>query len=390
MRKIGIFFPYLRESGICKVAANQSIMFHRAGYEVDLIVRDNDVIYPYAGNLVNLNIKPRKGFLKILTYIELFIKFKKHKSKKNYDIVLSHTPHCDFINVCISKNELTIATVHSDISKKYSRISQLILRYIAKKATHIVAVSKNTEQQMVEKFPEYTHKIQCIYNHLDLENIDKQAKEKSPLPINMRYILSVGRFSHEKGQWHLIKAFAKLSKIFPELRLVMIGSGKLEDDFKKLAKRLNISEKVLFEGFQSNPYKYMYSADLVVLPSLHEGFALVLIEAMACGTTVLATDCAGPREIIAPSKKISEILDYNGKFEYGFLVPNFANIDDLHNDSLSAGEELFVSKLEKILEKPELLKNYKNKNIERASFFSEEKALQKWIKLFQILEQENK
>ena len=71
-------------------------------------------------------------------------------------------------------------------------------------------------------------------------------------------------------------------------------------------------------------------------------------------------------------------------------MPNFANIDDLCNDSLSAGEELFVSKLEKILEKPELLKSYKNKNRERASFFSEEKALQKWLKLFQILEQENK
>jgi len=384
MKKIAIFVPYLRESGVCKVAANQSIMFHRAGYEVDLIVMDDNAVYPYAGNLVNLNIKSRKGLLKILTYVELFIKFKKHKNKKHYDIVLSHTPHCDLISAGLSKNELTIVTVHSDIAKKYSKISQLALRYIVMKATSVVTVSKYTKQQVIDKFPKYAEKIHFIYNNLDLENIDNQAKEKPPLSSNTRYILSVGRFSHEKGQWHLIKVFARLSKIFPKLKLVMIGSGNLENDLKKLVEKLNISEKVLFEGFQSNPYKYMYSADLLVLPSLHEGFALVLIEAMACGTTIIATDCAGPREIIAPSKDIAECLDYNEKFEYGFLLPNFANFDDFHKDILNEGEKLLLFKMGEILKDPKLLEN---NNRERAVYFSEEQTVKQWKNLFKSLEE---
>jgi glycosyltransferase involved in cell wall biosynthesis len=85
----------------------------------------------------------------------------------------------------------------------------------------------------------------------------------------------------------------------PNAQLVILGSGEKEAELKEQASRLGIDAQVYFLGFQKNPFSYIKAADLFVLPSLFEGFALVLVEAMACETPVIATDCPfGPREVL--------------------------------------------------------------------------------------------
>ena len=121
-------------------------------------------------------------------------------------------------------------------------------------------------------------------------------------------ILAVGRLTKAKDYPTLLRAFALISKK-KKVRLVILGEGEERKSLKNLVRGLDISENIAFLGFQKNPYKYMQKANIFVLSSKREGFPNVLVEAMACGVSVVSTDCqSGPNEIIK-----------NG--ENGVLVP---------------------------------------------------------------------
>lgn len=126
-------------------------------------------------------------------------------------------------------------------------------------------------------------------------------------------IITVGRLAYQKDHVTLLRAFA-LALRRVQARLVLVGQGPLHGELVTLAEELGISDKVLFAGWQENPFAWMANADLFVLSSRFEGFGNVVIEAMACGLPVVSTDCpSGPNEILA-----------NG--DAGILVP----VGDVH------------------------------------------------------------
>ena len=86
---------------------------------------------------------------------------------------------------------------------------------------------------------------------------------------------------------------------------------------------MNLEKRVIFLGFDNNPYKYLSKCSIFVLTSNSEGFPNVLVEAMICGCSVISTDClSGPREILAPTSNISFQLKDNIELaEYGILTP---------------------------------------------------------------------
>ena len=117
---------------------------------------------------------------------------------------------------------------------------------------------------------------------------------KPALPV----ILGAGRLTVQKDFASLIRAFAEVRKARPA-RLLIIGDGPERASLRALVGRLDLTDAVDLPGFQSNPFAWMRAADLFALSSAWEGLPGVLIQAMACGTPVVSTDCtSGPREIL--------------------------------------------------------------------------------------------
>ena len=152
-----------------------------------------------------------------------------------------------------------------------------------------------------------------IYNPCDVKAI-KQAVAQPPninqfgLSAN-GYIIHVASFDIMKGHQDLLQAYAKTDRKLP---LVLVGSGKLEEQIKQLAKQLGIDDCVKFLGFQANPYPLIVAAALLVLTSKFEGFGYVIVEAQALNVPVISTDCPfGPRELL-PKQSLVAVGDIEG------------------------------------------------------------------------------
>lgn len=116
-----------------------------------------------------------------------------------------------------------------------------------------------------------------------------------------RYIVAVGSLSAQKGFDVLIESFAKVKGV--DCDLVILGEGDLRTDLEAQVEKLSVSDRVHLPGFVKNPYAVMGCAQLFVLSSRWEGFGLVIVEAMALGIPVVATDCSGaPRELLLDGK----------------------------------------------------------------------------------------
>jgi glycosyltransferase involved in cell wall biosynthesis len=110
-------------------------------------------------------------------------------------------------------------------------------------------------------------------------------------------ILSVGSLKAEKDYELLLNAFSRLARRI-EARLIILGEGEQRGELEAQARRLGIFDRVVMPGFRPDPWPFYASAHLLTLSSTTEGFGNVLVEAMAVGTPVVSTDCAGPREIL--------------------------------------------------------------------------------------------
>lgn len=197
--------------------------------------------------------------------------------------------------------------------KRNIRLSKLIYPW----ADAFVAVSEGVKQDLIHFCKIKPDKIECIYNPVVSDELFQKAQEQPThkwLNKNKDYkvILGAGRFAIPKDFVTLIRAFDIVRKKI-NTRLIIIGNQQADINeyniIKEEVSQLGLEELVDFPGFQSNPFVYFKAVDVYVLSSIHEGLPSVLIQALACGTPVVSTNCASG---------IKEIL---GEEKYGFIVP---------------------------------------------------------------------
>ena len=148
--------------------------------------------------------------------------------------------------------------------------------------------------------------ITTINNPIDKILIGEKISDTNPLDKQFYNYVAVGRLHPIKGYNTLIQAFAKVINIHKRSRLYIIGGISdilYYQQLNDLTKSLSIDKNVFFEGFQSNPYKYLYNADAFVLSSIKEGLPNALLEALYLGVPVVATRCVPfVDKIVKPGK----------------------------------------------------------------------------------------
>lgn len=171
-------------------------------------------------------------------------------------------------------------------------------RYVLSKVPNIIVCSP----QMKELVRNMTHsKIHVIPNGIDFEDILNIQPHKS---IEHPSILYVGGLTKIKGIDILLNAVPLIIKKIPNLHIYIAGSGPEGGNLKGLVKELNIEENVKFLGFISEEEKFSYykSVDVCAFPSKYEPFGIVLLEAMACGKPVVASNVGGIPFVVEDGK----------------------------------------------------------------------------------------
>lgn len=216
---------------------------------------------------------------------------KKFSSYKGAVVSSPRGPSTDYLNNCFS-------------DKKERFFLKMLFSFFCRYSDGIVVPSKGTKEDCVKNYGAISDKVAVINNSVDIKNIALKASEPADisLPEGLPVIASAGRLTMEKNMPLLLNAFCIVRKS-RQARLLIIGEGGERKNLEALADRLGIAEEVAFTGFQDNPHKYLKKADIFVHTCLVEGFGNIIIEAMACGLPVIATDCPyGPREIIEHGK----------------------------------------------------------------------------------------
>ena len=175
------------------------------------------------------------------------------------------------------------------------------VRWAYGRASHVVALSNGVNEDLRARYGVSAKRVVTIYNPVEIEEIGHLAAAEpeggAPPPGGGFHVVGAGRLTRQKGFDLLIRALARLDAV--PWRLTLLGDGPDRGALEDLARTLGVGERVSMPGFVDNPYAWMARADLFVLSSRWEGFGHVIVEAMACGTAVLATRCpAGPDEII--------------------------------------------------------------------------------------------
>jgi glycosyltransferase involved in cell wall biosynthesis len=170
------------------------------------------------------------------------------------------------------------------------------------KADALIAVSRGLKRQL-ERLPTLLRMpIECIWNPIIDPAFAERLAAPLKLPLAVRtdlpWVVAAGRLHPQKDYPTLLRAFAGVTRRIPA-QLLILGEGDERAALEALAQSLGIRNEVQFLGYVENPLSIMRRAQVFALTSTEEGFGNVLVEALAAGAAVVATDCPhGPREIL--------------------------------------------------------------------------------------------
>lgn len=320
MKQIVLLNDSLIGGGAEKITLTLAKGFQKRGFNVHIILIKNIIDYDIE-NDINIHTLSENGIIfknKFLNKIALAkrLKEKVKEIEKNgkIEMFISNAEDMDLLSKKINLNNCFIRyrnSMYQYYLKKYSNKKGLkkfyhkLKHYYKFKSVYnnrdIITVAKALEDDIINKMKIKPKTIATIYNPFDFEYIRTKANEYKPF-LNKPYIIYVAKFENRKNQKLLVKAYKKANIDLP---LVLMGKTYTESDkkyfkeLKQLIKDLNLEDKIVFPGFQKNPYPWIKNAKLLVMSSNSEGLPLVLVESLILNTPVISTDCpTGPKEVL--------------------------------------------------------------------------------------------
>lgn len=245
------------------------------------------------------------------SYFKLFPKIVNFFKKENPDIVHTHLFGADFFGVFAARfaNVKKIVSTEHNLNKSEGYIKNICKFISIRFVNKIIAISTAVKKYINKNYFVFGKNIKVINNFIE---IDKWKCDYKVLVNHKIKIAVVGRLVEQKGHSILIKA---LSKVDFDFELIIIGDGVKKSELEKLVSDLKLNDKIKFLGSVNDVLELIYDVDVVVQPSLWEGFGITVAEALAASKFVIASRVDGILDIIEDKK--------NGLFF------NVGNVDDL-------------------------------------------------------------
>ncbi|MES2555991.1 MAG: glycosyltransferase family 4 protein [Bacteroidota bacterium] len=232
------------------------------------------------------------------------------KLMRKYDIVNSHLLHAD-LTMSLAKRFFARKTVllsgkhgyeewynnqfgfdpKHKVKNKYWRVA----RFAESRVNASFVISKGLQELYTGLGICRSETTQLIYYGFQFDPV---------VPFEERYrfgnpqLCIVGRLTGFKGHRFAISAVELLKEQFPEIQLVIVGWGELENELRESVAQKGLAEHVTFTGFQPNPRSYMVASDVVLIPSVSEGFGIVIAEAMSVRKPIVAFNVPSPSELL--------------------------------------------------------------------------------------------
>lgn len=186
-------------------------------------------------------------------------------------------------------------------------VYKLLYQKSAFQVSGYIAVSDEVKKALVDEIGPIGDRVTVIFNSVDTKRyqpqVDKRPiREKLGLDQNARIISVVATFKEQKGHRFLIGATPFLASKFSNLQILLLGDGDLRQEMENLTMELGIQDFIKFLGTRKDVPEFLAASDLFVLPSLWEGLPMALVEAMASGLPIVATEVSGSKQAILHGK----------------------------------------------------------------------------------------
>lgn len=317
------------------------------GHHLEILcLKYNDVYYQTSEKVKVVLVKQHvKNNLSELFWLRRYVK------KEKPDVVIAFTEgvYCFTICALLGSGIPVIASERLDpsaMSWNRKLLKKLLLPY----ADWLVVQTKKIKEYFPQKIQ---RKTSVIYNPVN-EDVFNTSSEVSRLEKENR-IISVARLYSQKNQKMMIRAFARVSNLYPDWKLVIFGEGPLRAELESLVESLDLKDRVLLPGRTEHVIDELRKSKIFCLSSDYEGLSNSMIEAICVGLPVVSTKVSGTEELIRDGVN-------------GLLV--------------EIGEEKgMADALEKLMQDGELVNNMGEINRENASRFRQDAIVNDWINL---------
>jgi len=283
------------------------------GVQSQVCVLQSRLGNPVAGELVKRGIPVELIRVDNLHSINQILNLFRYVRKNHPDILHTQLETSDILGSMISRllgipSVCTLHTLSAPSKKRTSRLRNLIRRVSLQLfSTKIIAVSDVTRKHFI-KLGMKPDKLITLYNGIDLSkfNITRSLPNarKSLLDLNHNDIvlITVAVLREPKGIHYMIRALPSVLNKFSGAHYVVVGDGDYRQPLEELARSLGVADRVLFLGYKENIPELLSASDLFVFPTLNDALPTVLLEAMAAGLPVVASEVGGVPEILMHEK----------------------------------------------------------------------------------------
>ena len=304
--RICLFTSSLNQGGAERVFVNLANHWAQLGHVVDFVVISPEGAFREALNpsvrLVDLGAQSGKLPVR-LGLIKAFASYLRNAQPDQVFATLTYVIMTALWSAKMSKfkGRMVVRQANSICNQSEQTVPVRLWNWIGYRvcyrwADSILVNSANSEAEMLDMLPYLRGKIRLIHNPVRIEGELIREDQDEELPI----VLASGRFAVQKDYPTLLRAFARV-RSEREIRLLILGDGPLRAEIENLVEALGISESVELLGYVDDPDAYYSRASVFVLASRWEGFPNVLVEALAAGLPVVATDSlGGSRDILGP------------------------------------------------------------------------------------------